>query len=83
MLAKFCRLFGGMKEEDDRNVLVSMAQKMAKRKAARAELIGRVRLAGTHSTNVILESWETQNQSLAAGPVVGIFKRRYNGFAGV
>jgi transcriptional regulator with XRE-family HTH domain len=33
MLAKFCRLFGRMKE-DDRNVLFFMAQKMAKRKAA-------------------------------------------------
>jgi transcriptional regulator with XRE-family HTH domain len=32
MLAKFCRLFGRMKE-DDRNVLFFMAQKMAKRKA--------------------------------------------------
>jgi len=32
MLAKFCRLFGRM-EEDDRNVLFFMAQKMAKRKA--------------------------------------------------
>jgi len=32
MLAKFCRLFGRMKE-GDRNVLFSMAQKMAKRKA--------------------------------------------------
>ena len=32
MLAKFCRLFGQMKE-DDRNVLFFMAQKMAKRKA--------------------------------------------------
>jgi len=31
-LAKFCRLFGRMKE-DDRNVLFFMAQKMAKRKA--------------------------------------------------
>jgi transcriptional regulator with XRE-family HTH domain len=33
MLAKFCRLFGRMKE-GDRNVLFFMAQKMAKRKAA-------------------------------------------------
>ena len=33
MLAKFCRLFGRM-EEDDRKVLFFMAQKMAKRKAA-------------------------------------------------
>jgi len=33
MLAKFCRLFGRMKE-DDRNMLFFMAQKMAKRKAA-------------------------------------------------
>jgi transcriptional regulator with XRE-family HTH domain len=33
MLAKFCRLFGQMKE-DDRKVLFFMAQKMAKRKAA-------------------------------------------------
>jgi len=32
MLAKFCRLFGRMKE-DDRKVLFFMAQKMAKRKA--------------------------------------------------
>jgi transcriptional regulator with XRE-family HTH domain len=32
MLAKFCRLFGRMKE-DDRNMLFFMAQKMAKRKA--------------------------------------------------
>jgi len=32
MLAKFCRLFSRMKE-DDRNVLFFMAQKMAKRKA--------------------------------------------------
>jgi len=32
MLAKFCHLFGRMKE-DDRNVLFFMAQKMAKRKA--------------------------------------------------
>jgi transcriptional regulator with XRE-family HTH domain len=32
MLAKFCRLFGRMKE-GDRNVLFFMAQKMAKRKA--------------------------------------------------
>jgi transcriptional regulator with XRE-family HTH domain len=32
MLAKFCRLFGRM-EEDDRNMLFFMAQKMAKRKA--------------------------------------------------
>ena len=32
MLAKFCRLFGRMKE-DDRNVLFFMAQKMAKRKS--------------------------------------------------
>ena len=32
MLAKFCRLFGRMKE-DDRNILFFMAQKMAKRKA--------------------------------------------------
>jgi transcriptional regulator with XRE-family HTH domain len=31
MLVKFCRLFRRM-EEDDRNVLFSMAQKMAKRK---------------------------------------------------
>ena len=31
MLAKFCRLFDRMKE-DDRNVLFFMAQKMAKRK---------------------------------------------------
>ena len=31
-LVKFCRLFGRM-EEDDRNVLFFMAQKMAKRKA--------------------------------------------------
>jgi transcriptional regulator with XRE-family HTH domain len=33
MLAKFCRLFGRM-EEDDRKVLFFMAQKMAKRKAS-------------------------------------------------
>jgi len=33
MLAKFCRLFGRMRE-DDRNMLFFMAQKMAKRKAA-------------------------------------------------
>ena len=32
MLAKFCRLFGRMKE-DDRNMLFYVAQKMAKRKA--------------------------------------------------
>jgi transcriptional regulator with XRE-family HTH domain len=32
MLAKFCRLFGRM-EEEDRNKLFFMAQKMAKRKA--------------------------------------------------
>jgi transcriptional regulator with XRE-family HTH domain len=32
MLAKFCRLFGRMKD-DDRNMLFFMAQKMAKRKA--------------------------------------------------
>jgi transcriptional regulator with XRE-family HTH domain len=32
MLAKFCRLFGRMKE-GDRNVLFFMAQKMAKKKA--------------------------------------------------
>jgi transcriptional regulator with XRE-family HTH domain len=32
MLAKFCRLFGRM-EEEDRNMLFFMAQKMAKRKA--------------------------------------------------
>jgi transcriptional regulator with XRE-family HTH domain len=32
MLAKFCRLFGRMKE-DDRNMLFLMVQKMAKRKA--------------------------------------------------
>jgi transcriptional regulator with XRE-family HTH domain len=32
MLAKFCRLFGRM-EDDDRNVLFFMAQKMAHRKA--------------------------------------------------
>jgi transcriptional regulator with XRE-family HTH domain len=32
MLATFCRLFGRM-EEDDRNMLFFMAQKMAKRKA--------------------------------------------------
>jgi transcriptional regulator with XRE-family HTH domain len=32
MLAKFCRLFGRMKD-DDRNVLFFMTQKMAKRKA--------------------------------------------------
>ena len=32
MLAKFCRLFGHMKE-DDRGLVLFMAQKMAKRKA--------------------------------------------------
>jgi transcriptional regulator with XRE-family HTH domain len=32
MLAKFCRLFGRM-QEDDRNMLFFMAQKMAKRRA--------------------------------------------------
>jgi transcriptional regulator with XRE-family HTH domain len=32
MLAKFCRLFGRMKE-DDRGLVLSMAQKMARRKA--------------------------------------------------
>jgi transcriptional regulator with XRE-family HTH domain len=32
MLAKFCRLFGRIKE-DDRNMLLFIAQKMAKRKA--------------------------------------------------
>ncbi len=33
MLAKFCRLFGRM-QEDDRNMLFFVAQKMAKRKVA-------------------------------------------------
>jgi transcriptional regulator with XRE-family HTH domain len=33
MLIKFCRLFGRMKE-DDRGLMMFMAQKMAKRKAA-------------------------------------------------
>jgi transcriptional regulator with XRE-family HTH domain len=37
MLAKFCRLFRRM-EEGDRNMMVFMAQKMAKRKAAQSQL---------------------------------------------